>query len=56
MASKPQMKSEFGHILVNFGHFEKKIDLIPNKFKKYKSPKMVSKLLYGHYLRSCEQF
>ena len=55
--------SDFGHFLVDFCHFlvilvnlTKKIDLNPKKFKKYQCPKMVSKRLYGHYLRSYEQF
>ena len=60
MSSNPQLKSDFGNFLVDscnfFVNVTKKIDLIPKKFKKYQCPKMVSKRLYGHYLRSYEQF
>ena len=60
MSSNPQLKSDFGNFLVDFCNFfvnlTKKIDLIPKKFKKNQCPKMVSKRLYGHYLRSYEQF
>ena len=43
----------FWTILVNL---TKTIDLNPKKFKKCQFPKMVSNRLYGHYLRSYEQF
>ena len=33
----------------------KKCDISLRKFKNIESPKMVSKRLYGHYLRSYEQ-
>ena len=49
--------SFFCRFLSFFGQIdEKPIDLNPEKFKKYQCPKMVSKRLYGHYLRSYEQF
>ena len=34
----------------------KKCDISPRKFKYIEFPKMVSKRLYGHYLRTYEQF
>ena len=59
MASNPPVKSDFCHFFGRFLPFwsilvnlTKKIDLNPEKFKKYQCPKMVSNRLYGHYLRS----
>ena len=50
----------FWSIMSSFGQFwsiwRKKIDLNLKKFKKYQCSKMVSKRLYGHYLRNNEQF
>ena len=59
MASIPELTSDYGHFFCRFLSFfgqidEKPIDLNPEKFKKYQCPKMVSKRLYGHYLRSYE--
>ena len=65
MASNTHIKSDLGHFLVNphifviywsiLVNLTEKIDLNPEKFRKYQCPKMVSNRLYGHYLRSYEQ-
>jgi len=49
------LKSDFDHFLVELVflvNLTTKIVLNPKKFKKYQFSKMVSKRLYGHYLRS----
>ena len=55
-----EIKSNFDNFLGEFCYFlvnlTKKKDLNPKKVRKYQCPKMVSKRLYSHYLRSYEQF